>query len=281
MAKSKLKVLDLFSGIGGFSLGLERAGFKTIAFCEIDKPCHKVLKKHWPKVPIVDDVSRLDGYTLQQMIGKIDVLCGGFPCTDISIGGKQKGITKETRSGLWFQYKRIIDEIRPKYVIIENVERIRKNGLGIVLRDLAEIGYDAEWSCITAHSVGLPHQRDRLFIISYPSGKRFNEYIRKGRSLFINEQWPDSQTYSEGKKCLTESIEICPILSKRSFDDLRHYPAYSSTIVSSLRRVTNGVPYGMDEYKRKQRIKQLGNSIIPGIAEIIGRAILEVENGEE
>ena len=168
-----MMVLDLFSGIGGFSLGLERAGMETVAFCEIDKHCHKVLKKHWPKVPIVDDVSKLDGYTLQQALGRIDIICGGFPCTDISIAGKKKGLIDEhgntTRSGLWFEYKRLIGEIRPRYVIIENVANLRSNGLVTVLQDLWTLGYDAEWHIVSARSVGACHLRERIWIIAYPS----------------------------------------------------------------------------------------------------------------
>ncbi len=119
---SGLKVLDLFSGIGGFSLGLERTGgFETVAFCEIDKKARLVLKKHWPDVPIFEDVSALTG---DQINEKIDIIVGGFPCQDISVAGKGAGLAG-ARSGLWFEFHRLIKEIRPSYVIAENVSALR------------------------------------------------------------------------------------------------------------------------------------------------------------
>ena len=139
----KLTVIDLFSGIGGFSLGLERAGMQTIAFCEIDPKCHYVLRKHWKDIPIHHDIRELHGIPA-------DVVCGGFPCQDISIAGKQAGITKNTRSGSWYEFKRLIEEVKPKYTIIENVENLRGNGLVTVLQDLWQIWYDAEWHIIPA-----------------------------------------------------------------------------------------------------------------------------------
>ena len=168
-----MNVLDLFSGIGGFSLGLDRAGFKTVAFCEVDKKCQAVLKKHWPDVPIFDDVSNLRGQDIEETI---DVICGGFPCQDISLAGKGAGLEGK-RSGLWTEFHRLIKEIRPKYAIIENVSALRSRGLDQVLRSLSEIGYDAEWHCITAASVGAPHRRDRIWIVAYPS----NEGIDRGQ----------------------------------------------------------------------------------------------------
>jgi DNA-cytosine methyltransferase len=159
-----MNVLDLFSGIGGFSLGLERAGMKTVAFCEVDKKCQQVLKKHWPDVPIFDDVSTLKGEDIEETV---DVICGGFPCQDISLAGKGAGLEGE-RSGLWTEFHRLIKEIKPKYAIIENVSALRSRGLDQVLREISEIGYDAEWHCITAASVGAPHRRDRIWIVAYP-----------------------------------------------------------------------------------------------------------------
>ena len=115
-----MRVLDLFSGIGGFSLGLERAGFETVAFCEIDPFCRRVLRKHWPKVRLYSDVRGIDAAQLNKDGIAPEVICGGFPCQDISVAGKNAGI-RGSRSGLWFHYARIIGEVRPKYVFIENV----------------------------------------------------------------------------------------------------------------------------------------------------------------
>src|SRR6476646_7604646 len=135
-----VNVLDLFSGIGGFSLGLERAGMRTRAFCEIDPYCRRVLAKHWPDVPCFADVRALRPTDLPA----VDVICGGFPCTDISVAGKGLGITGP-QSGLWGEYARIIGEVRPRYVIVENVAALLGRGLATVLGDLAALGFDAEW----------------------------------------------------------------------------------------------------------------------------------------
>ena len=123
-----MTVFDLFSGIGGFSLGLERAGFTTHYFCEIDPYCRGVLAKHWPHVPIFEDVRTVRGADIEG----VDLLCGGFPCQDISLAGKGAGLSGD-RSGLWFEYARLIDEIRPRYVLIENVSALRSRGLDQVL----------------------------------------------------------------------------------------------------------------------------------------------------
>ena len=164
----KLKILDLFSGIGGFSLGLERTGgFKTVAFCEIDQFCRAVLKKHWPHVPQFEDVTKLNGSEIRKTVGTIDVICGGFPCQDISFAGKGAGLSG-ARSGLWSEFARLIGEIRPRYVIVENVAALLGRGLSRVLGDLAALGYDAEWHCIPASAVGAPHLRDQLWIVAYP-----------------------------------------------------------------------------------------------------------------
>jgi DNA (cytosine-5)-methyltransferase 1 len=280
------KVLDLFSGIGGFSLGLERTGgFKTVAFCEIDETARKVLRKHWPDTPIFHDVTKLtkrydmleygEGSVKIGELGtsQVDVICGGFPCQDISIGGKGKGI-KGSRSGLWSEFRRLIDEVKPKYAIIENVERLRKKGLGIVLRDLHKIGYNAEWHCITARCIGLPHQRDRLWIIAYPRSKRQYECIREKRFLQVDKKRKDKTLHANWAQCKFKPREVCTILSKRDIENIKNTYSNEFSIVPELYRVTDGVPEGLDENRRKQRIKQLGNSIVPQIAEMIGRAVL-------
>jgi len=164
----KHKVLDLFSGIGGFSLGLQNTGgFETVAFCEIEPYCHKVLKKHWQDVPIYNDIKELDYDTLQADGIKPDVITGGFPCQDISVAGPGKGIIGE-RSSLWSEYARLIKDVRPTWAIIENVSALRSKGLTLVLQNLSEIGYNAEWHCIPCTAVGGLHRRDRLWIIAYP-----------------------------------------------------------------------------------------------------------------
>lgn len=164
-----LKVLDLFSGIGGFSLGLERTGgFETVAFCEIEEFPRRVLAKHWPEVPCYHDVRELTGARLADDGIDADVVCGGFPCQDISEAGKRVGL-KGQRSGLWGEFARLIGELRPRYVVVENVADLLARGMGTVLADLASLGYDAEWHCIPAFYAGSPQIRDRVWIVAYPS----------------------------------------------------------------------------------------------------------------
>ena len=161
------KVLDLFSGIGGFSLGLQNTGgFETVAFCEIEPFCHKVLKKHWQDVPIYNDIKELTYEKMQANGIEPDVITGGFPCQDISVAGRQKGIIGE-RSSLWSEYARLIEDVRPTWAIIENVSALRSKGLTLVLQNLSEIGYNAEWHSIPCTAVGGLHRRDRIWIIAY------------------------------------------------------------------------------------------------------------------
>lgn len=259
-------------------MGLERAGMTTVAFCEIDEHCRKVLRKHWPRTQIIEDIRQLNAPRDSVLMAEnIDVVCGGFPCQDISIGGSQKGVIHGERSSLWKEYKRLINEIRPKYVIIENVENLRKNGLGVILHDLYEISFDAEWHCITAASVGLLHQRDRIWIIAYPSSKRLDEHIGQERHLQTYQRWENKTLHTEGEKCEFESLQVCKILPRGKFDEIRSSLSCGESSVSEVRRVTHGIPVGLDERRRKQRIKQLGNAVVPIIPEIIGRAIMEYE----
>jgi DNA-cytosine methyltransferase len=173
-----LKVLDLFSGIGGFSLGLERTGgFETKAFCEIDPFCRRVLAKHWPKVPCYDDIRELTGARLAADGIAVDVICGGFPCQDVSIAGRRAGMDGE-RSGLWSEYARLVREIRPEYVIVENTPGLLSLGMGVVLGDLAALGFDAEWHCIPVSALGADHIRDRVWIIANDAGGSVNDHRR-------------------------------------------------------------------------------------------------------
>lgn len=163
-----LRVGSLFSGAGLCDLGLAWAGLDHAWFCEIDPFCGAVLASRWPDTPIYNDVRGLEGRRLPP----VDVLCGGFPCQDVSSAGVRAGIRQGTRSGLWYEYARLIGEIRPKYAIIENVRGLLSRGMEIVLRDLAAIGYDAEWEVLAAAALGAPHHRERVFIVAYPHGHR-------------------------------------------------------------------------------------------------------------
>ena len=158
----KLKILDLFSGIGGFSLGLEATGgFETTAFCDIDPYCRSVLKKHWPNVPIFEDIRKLKGTD----IGTVDIITGGYPCQPFSVAGKQKGV--EDKRHLWPEYFRIIKECRPTWVIGENVSGHIKLGLDSVIEDLESEGYAARTFSISASSIGANHKRERIWVVGY------------------------------------------------------------------------------------------------------------------
>lgn len=169
----KLKVLDLFSGIGGFSLGLEKTGgFETIAFSEIDEFPKKTLQKNFPNVVNLGDVTKIDFSTVEA-----DVICGGFPCTDISIASKTGDGIYGKRSGLWNEYFRAIGVIRPRYCIIENVFGLLGRGLEKVLHDLAQIGYDATWTVIDSQYTGVPQRRRRVYILGVRDGIPYNSDI--------------------------------------------------------------------------------------------------------
>jgi DNA (cytosine-5)-methyltransferase 1 len=167
-----LRLLDLFSGIGGFSFAAEHllGGFTTVQFVEREPFCQSVLAKHWPDVPIHDDIT-----TFNPAAGSADVVCGGFPCQDISTAGKQAGIKEGTRSGLFYELMRVVRMVGPRYVVLENVAAITSNGLDTVLGTLAEAGFDAEWACIPASAVGACHQRDRWWLVAYASRQQRND----------------------------------------------------------------------------------------------------------
>src|SRR3990167_3261466 len=154
---------SLFSGIGGIDLGLERAGMRCAWQVEIDDYCQRVLAKHWPDVPRFRDVREVGAHNLAH----VDLIAGGFPCQDLAQGGKSVGI-EGSRSGLWSEFARIIRELRPRFVFVENVPGLLVRGMGRVLGDLASCGYDAEWQSIPAAAVGAPHIRERVFILAYP-----------------------------------------------------------------------------------------------------------------
>ncbi len=168
MAHTKLNTFHLFAGAGGGILADLLLGHNPIGACEIEPYPRNVLLARQrdgflPNFPIWDDVCTLDGKPWR---GSVDVLCGGFPCQDISAAGKGAGITGE-RSGLWKEYARLIGEMRPRFVFAENSPLLRTRGLGVVLKDLASLGYNARWGIIGARDVGAPHKRDRMWVLAY------------------------------------------------------------------------------------------------------------------
>ena len=188
--KREMKLGSLFSGYGGLDLAVSKLTGAEVAWhCEWEDAPSKILEAHFPGVPNYRDVSKVD-FT---QVEPVDILTGGFPCQDLSLAGKRAGLKEGTRSGLWSEFYRAIQEIKPKLVVIENVRGLlsakANNGmeytdevlgtlngkpairaLGAVLGDLADIGYDARWSGVRASDAGAPHQRFRVFIIAYPSG---------------------------------------------------------------------------------------------------------------
>lgn len=179
-----LRLLDTFSGIGGFSYAAERivGGFETVAFVEREPYCQQILGKHWPNVPIYDDIT-----TFSPEPYSADVVCGGFPCQDISTAGKQAGIKQGTRSGLFYELIRIICLVQPRYVVLENVSAILANGLDTVLGELAQAGYDAEWACIPASAVGACHQRNRWWCVAYPNNTGMEAARSKQQSARLEQ----------------------------------------------------------------------------------------------
>jgi DNA (cytosine-5)-methyltransferase 1 len=252
MVEMMLRVLDLFSGIGGFSLGLERTGgFQTVAFCEIEPYCRRVLAKHWPEVPIYDDVRSLTADRLVRDGIGVDVICGGFPCQDISVANTTEALGLDgTRSGLWVEYLRIIRQLRPRYIIVENVAALLNRGLERVLGGLAEIGYDAEWHCIPAAAIGAPHRRDRLWIVAYPSSSG-----REGLEPLHG--------------ILERQIEALAV-NGDNFADARR------ALAGDLGNIRND--HGISVQMERNRLHQVGNSVVPQIPEMIGNAILAADS---
>lgn len=257
---SKLKVLDLFSGIGGFSLGLERTGgFETTAFCEIDPFCRRVLAKHWPGVPCFEDVTTLRG----EDVGSVDAICGGFPCQDISLAGDGAGLEGE-RSGLWREIARLVRELRPRLVLVENVSALLGRGLDRVLGDLAALGYSAWWRCIRASDVGAPHGRDRIWIVAYPEhrGLSFGRRIASACDTLLRSSGVPGDV-APGR------IEQTPsLVAVRQAGVGRHTQAHWRT-EPRVGRVAHGVP------DRVGQLSSYGNAVVPQIPELIGHAILE------
>ena len=214
-----LKLIDTFSGIGGFSLAAEQivGGFETVAFVECEPYCQKILKKHWPTVPIYDDIR-----TYKPEPYSTDVICSGFPCQDLSVAGRGEGIKKDTRSGLFYELLRVIRLVRPRFVVLENVSAILTNGLDIVLGELYKAGYDAEWACFPASMVGACHQRDRWWLIAYPNNNG-SSATKKSRSVEKTDGGAEerqneagkSQGSSQSRNSKTIQLDVANSQSKR------------------------------------------------------------------
>lgn len=235
--------LSLFAGIGGMDLGLERAGMRCVGQVEIDPFCRRVLAKHWPDVPRWDDVRTFNAGMLKE---KPDLIAGGFPCQDISNAGKRAGIGGE-RSGLWSEFYRLICEIRPRFVLVENVAALLVRGIDRVLGDLAACGMDAEWDCFPAAIFGAPHFRDRTFIVAY------SECGRLECGIF--------------RRCKPSTIVAPPI--RRTSLGTECGQAWGDEPQVSL--LDDGLTGNLAEFSSRAT----GNAVVPQVAEYIGRMIME------
>ena len=245
---TKLRVLDLFAGQGGFSLGLERTGvFETVQFCEIDQFARRVLAKHWPEVPCHDDVTTLEP------IGPVDLVTAGFPCQDVSIANQNAtGIAGE-RSGLFWYILRTVCMVGRPYVLLENVAELLNRGMGAILGAFSTLGYDTQWHCIPASSVGASQERDRIWIIANPSEKR-------AARLLTSQDISAARQRREGGQAHLLDIAANPF----SRGDCYPKPL--------LRGMDCRVPNRVD------RVGLCGNTVDPAIPELIGNAILEAIN---
>lgn len=272
---------SLFAGIGGWDLGLERAGMRCLWQCESDPYAQRVLARHWPDVLRVRDVRELHAGN----VPAVDVLCGGFPCQDLSWAGPGAGIGG-TRSGLWSEYARVVGELRPRYVLVENVSALLARGMGVVLGDLAAIGYDAEWDCIPASALGAPHQRDRTWIVAYPNADSTGRSVvaehdsgpRKlggrasgGHADGLRDEVADADRGGRNGRPgqLRQSGRGEPQNGGR--EPAGAGLAYSWPPEPAVDRVVDGFPGRVDQ------VRALGNSLVPQIAEWLGRRILDYE----
>jgi len=292
---TKLRVLDLFSGIGGFSLGLEAAGFETAAFCEVSPVCRHLLAHHWPKVPCYDDIRTLTAERLASDGIGVDAICGGFPCQDLSYAGKGAGLAGE-RSGLWRDYARLICELRPQFVIVENVSALLGRGLGDVLGDLAALGYDAWWDCIPASAVGAPHRRDRVWIVAYARSEQHEGYSLALRRAVASElsraAMADTLKHNEQGFVAGQLNAKGRSGSNERPAGPRHDGGGGGGSQSVLGLLADGLSAKLDSLHggwseepeiprvatgiaaRAAQLHGLGNAVVPAIPELIGRAIL-------
>ena len=347
---SHMKVLDLFSGIGGFSLGLERAGMETVAFCEYDEKCRQVLKKHWPEVPQYNDVRTLTAEKLKNDgITNVDVLTGGYPCQPFSLAGVRKG--EDDDRHLWPEVKRLIQELKPTWVCCENVAGHISMGLDSVLADLETEGYQSQVFVIPACAVGAHHRRDRVWILATNSesfggdrasngsgeedkgsnGDKAQQSSEHGEIRPMGNSDHDGTPTGRNKRKLQggqnrkevekqqsqgssnkRSKDVADPLRERQqgqrLDERSVYSAQDQTreanringsgegrresrngdSESRLGRSSDGISAWLDGSwedgiprvsksgkGRADRLKQLGNSVVPQIPEIIGRAIME------
>lgn len=245
-----------FAGIGGLDIGLERVGMECKWQIEWEDYCQKVLATHWPDVKRYSDIREVDANELE----RVDVIAGGFPCQDISVAGKGEGIQEGNRSGLWTEMSRLILVLRPRYVIVENVAMLLSRGIGRVLGDLATLGYDAEWEMLPAAAFGLPHERQRVFILAYPSdlGWDFLQNPTSTLSYRNRVQNQEQSGYRWKREACGHSVE-----------------RVGWSVEPDIPGSDDGVPF------RMERLKALGNAVVPQVAEFLGECIIEYEKSRK
>lgn len=248
---------SLFAGIGGMDLGLERAGMICKWQVEIDPFCTKVLAKHWPGVKRYGDIRTVD----PELLERVDAICGGFPCQDVSLAGARAGIGIGTRSGLYRELIRIALRVRPRYLILENVPGLlaaigEPAPMGRVLADLAKGGYDAEWDCLPAAAFGADHIRDRVFIVAQPHG--FTRLIFGNQEAYGGKSpnWKDFNYWGEKRNWGHGNPQRLRLDSIRRAADRGVLP------------LANGIPGTMDE------LRSIGNAIVPQVAQYIGVCVM-------
>lgn len=277
MIERVFTVGSLFSGYGGLELGLETTGcFKTIWHCENEPyPC-AILRERWPGVPNLGDITKVDWKEVERP----DVICGGFPCQDISTAGKRAGIEGE-RSGLWTEMLEAIRVLRPRYAVVENVSALAIRGLDVVLAGLAEAGYDAEWLDLRASDFGAPHRRERLFIVAYPYADRSGHFHRRSE-----EQSAEGRESSQ-----REPLTVCGEVPDSCGEGLQgqqqpcgepeaqpeHGKHCGWQAEPRVGRVAHRITTRMDCFVWRERIKALGNGVVPQVTEWVGMRIIEKE----
>jgi DNA (cytosine-5)-methyltransferase 1 len=274
-----VNVGSLFAGIGGFDLGFERAGMRVSWQVEQDAYCRAVLARHFPGVARYEDIREvgIDNFD------PVDLICGGFPCQDLSSAGRGAGIDG-ARSGLWSEFARIVRELRPGYVVVENVpalltgkgKRWDRGPIGRVLGDLAEARYDAEWACLSAREFGAPHLRKRIWIVAYPArdaeaGAAAESGSERQRARAGGQRSRAADFADADEAGRPQQREPEPSEAQLAAPELGRWWSAEPAVG----RVADGVPHRVD------RLAALGNALVPQIAEWIGRRILEYERATE
>ncbi len=242
-----LHALSLFSGIGGLELGLERAGMTTVGQVELDPFCQRQLAHHWPDVPRHDDVRTAPEWWLSEERPTVDVVCGGFPCQPFSSAGHRRGVGDERWGWPWME--RVIRVARPRYVVVENVAAFLDHpvGFGWMLADLSALGFNAEWSVVSACSMGAPHTRDRLFLVAYS-----NSGDGQARLGFGSERQGTLQAINDRARAWSDRVDGSLAASR------------------SDGREADGLP--------RRMVGALGNAVVPQVAEYVGRLIVAHES---